>query len=201
MLTAILSPAVLLATSANQLVQTIFDDTFAGVHRLDLFDWSLLIPYFLILVILSFYGFHRNEMIRSYLKHKKAGAPQPLARWETLPPITVQLPIYNERYVVERLIEEVIQMEYPKHLLQIQVLDDSTDDTHPFTEALGRDYRAAGVPIEYIHSSNRHGYKAGALQEGMRTATGEFIAIFDADFVPPRDFLMRTIHQFADPKV
>ena len=105
MVTATLFPAFLLATSANQLVQTIFDDTFAGVHRLDLFDWSLLIPYFLILVILSFYGCHRYEMIRRYLKHKKAAASPPPTPWETLPPITVQLPIYNERYVVERLIE------------------------------------------------------------------------------------------------
>jgi cellulose synthase/poly-beta-1,6-N-acetylglucosamine synthase-like glycosyltransferase len=92
-------------------------------------------------------------------------------------------------------------MEYPKDLLQIQVLDDSTDDTHAFTEGLVRDYRAAGVPIEYRHRTNRDGFKAGALQEGMRTATGELIAIFDADFIPPRDFLTRTVHYFADPGV
>ena len=202
MLIATFSPAFLLATSANQLVQTIFDDTFAGVHRLDLFDWSLLIPYFLILVILSFYGCHRYEMIRRYLKHKQAAAnAPPPTPWESLPPITVQLPIYNERYVIERLLEEVAKMEYPKHLLQIQVLDDSTDETHPFTEALVRDHQAAGVPIEYHHRTNRIGYKAGALQEGMQTATGELIAIFDADFIPPRDFLMRTVHYFTNPKI
>jgi cellulose synthase/poly-beta-1,6-N-acetylglucosamine synthase-like glycosyltransferase len=102
---------------------------------------------------------------------------------------------------VERLLEEVSKMEYPKDLLQIQVLDDSTDDTHAFTEGLVRDYRAAGVPIEYRHRTNRDGFKAGALQEGMRTATGELIAIFDADFIPPRDFLTRTVHYFADPGV
>jgi cellulose synthase/poly-beta-1,6-N-acetylglucosamine synthase-like glycosyltransferase len=113
----------------------------------------------------------------------------------------VQLPIYNERYVVERLLEEVSKMEYPKGLLQIQVLDDSTDDTHAFTENLVREYQAAGVPIEYLHRTNRHGFKAGALQEGMRTATGELIAVFDADFIPPRDFLARTEHYFADPGV
>jgi cellulose synthase/poly-beta-1,6-N-acetylglucosamine synthase-like glycosyltransferase len=113
----------------------------------------------------------------------------------------VQLPIYNERYVVERLLEEVSKMEYPRDLLQIQVLDDSTDDTHPFTEGLVREYQAAGVPIEYLHRTNRHGFKAGALQDGMRTATGELIAIFDADFIPPRDFLTRTVHYFADPGV
>jgi cellulose synthase/poly-beta-1,6-N-acetylglucosamine synthase-like glycosyltransferase len=125
----------------------------------------------------------------------------PPLKFEQLPRITVQLPIYNERYVVERLLEEVSKMEYPKELLQIQVLDDSTDDTHAFTEGLVRDYQAAGVPIEYRHRTNRDGFKAGALQEGMRTATGELIAIFDADFIPPRDFLTRTVHYFADPGV
>jgi cellulose synthase/poly-beta-1,6-N-acetylglucosamine synthase-like glycosyltransferase len=92
-------------------------------------------------------------------------------------------------------------MEYPKELLQIQVLDDSTDDTHPFSEALVERYRALGYPIEYRHRTNRHGFKAGALQAGLETATGELIAIFDADFVPPPDFLTRTVHFFADPKV
>src|ERR1700692_1688725 len=172
-------PAILLASTTNKLVQTFFDDTFSGVHRLAFFDWSLLAPYFLLLIILSCYGCHRYEMIRRYLKHRKNMPAQRPGKLETLPRVTIQLPLYNERYVVERLLEEVVKMDYPKHLLEIQVLDDSTDDTHPFTEALGRDYRAAVVPIEYIHRSNRHGYKAGALQEGMRTATGEFIAIFD----------------------
>jgi cellulose synthase/poly-beta-1,6-N-acetylglucosamine synthase-like glycosyltransferase len=135
------------------------------------------------------------------MKHKKNMLAAPPLKFESLPRITVQLPIYNERYVVERLLEEVSKMEYPRDLLQIQVLDDSTDDTHPFTEGLVREYQAAGVPIEYLHRTNRHGYKAGALQEGMRTATGELIAIFDADFIPPRDFLTRTVHYFADPGV
>src|SRR5580658_4193056 len=198
--------ALLLATSAaNQLVRSLFDDTFAGIHHLDLFDWALLIPYFMVLVILSFYGCHRFEMIRKYLKHRSSqaakSATEPAARFAQLPRVTIQLPLYNERYVVERLIEEVSKMEYPRELLQIQVLDDSTDDTHPFTEALVREYQAAGLPIEYLHRDNRAGFKAGALQEGMRTATGELIAIFDADFVPPRDFLERTVHYFTEPSV
>ena len=194
-------PALLLASATNKFVQTFFDDTFAGVHRLDLFDWSLLVPYFVLLIILSCYGCHRYEMIRRYLKSRKNLATRSPGRLDTLPRVTIQLPLYNERYVVERLLEEVVQMDYPKHLLEIQVLDDSNDDTHPFTEALVRGYRAAGVPIQYIHRSNRHGYKAGALQEGMQSATGELIAIFDADFVPPRDFLMRTVPYFAESKV
>jgi cellulose synthase/poly-beta-1,6-N-acetylglucosamine synthase-like glycosyltransferase len=202
MLTAIGLPALLLATSTtNQLVRALFDDTFAGVHQLDLFDWSLLIPYFVILVILSFYGCHRFEMIRRYMKQRPKANSEPTARFGELPRVTVQLPIYNERFVVERLIAEVSKMEYPRDLLQIQVLDDSTDDTRPFTEALVREYQAAGLPIEYLHRSNRAGFKAGALQAGMQTATGELIAIFDADFIPPRDFLARTVHYFTDPQV
>jgi cellulose synthase/poly-beta-1,6-N-acetylglucosamine synthase-like glycosyltransferase len=201
MVITITPPALLLATSTtDQLVRSLFDDTFNGVHRLEFFDWALLIPYFAILIVLSFYGCHRFEMIRKYLKHRRDQAAEP-APWAQLPRVTIQLPLYNERYVVERLIEEASQMEYPRELLQIQVLDDSTDDTHPFTEALVREYRAAGVPIEYLHRNNRAGFKAGALQEGMKTATGELIAIFDADFIPPRDFLARTVHHFTDPAV
>src|ERR1700682_2260629 len=131
-------PAIFLATSANQIVRLMFDDTFAGVHHLDFFDWALLTPYFVLLVILSLYGCHRYEMIRRYMKHKKDLLAGPPLKFETLPRVTVQLPLYNERYVVERLIEEVSKMEYPKHLLQIQVLDDSTDDTHAFTAGLVR---------------------------------------------------------------
>jgi cellulose synthase/poly-beta-1,6-N-acetylglucosamine synthase-like glycosyltransferase len=194
-------PALLLASSAEQFVRTFFDDTFAGVHHLDLFDWSLLVPYFVILVILSCYGCHRYEMMRRYFKHRQGLPELPPVPGAPLPRVTIQLPLYNERYVVERLIDEVAKMDYPAELLQIQVLDDSTDDTHSFTEELVRTYQAAGVPIEYHFRANRHGFKAGALQEGMKTATGEFIAIFDADFIPPRDFLKRTVHRFADPKV
>jgi cellulose synthase/poly-beta-1,6-N-acetylglucosamine synthase-like glycosyltransferase len=92
-------------------------------------------------------------------------------------------------------------MDYPKDKLQIQVLDDSTDDTHPFTEALVERYQALGYNIEYRHRTNRHGFKAGALQEGLETATGEFLAVFDADFIPPTDFLRRTMPYFADHRV
>ena len=193
---------LLLQTSAlTRRVNAFFDPTFADIHQLSWFDWSLLIPYFTVLVILSCYGLHRYEMIRSYLKHRKKVGADPERRFAELPRVTIQLPLYNEKFVVERLIDETVKMEYPAHLLQIQVLDDSTDETHGFTEALCERYRALGHNIEYRHRTNRHGYKAGALQEGMATATGEFIAIFDADFIPPRDFLTRTIHHFADPQV
>src|SRR5262249_37709875 len=103
--------------------------------------------------------------------------------------------------VIARLLEETAKVRYPRELLEIQVLDDSTDETHAFTERLVGEHKAAGLPIEYIHRTNREGYKAGALQNGLKTATGEIIAIFDADFVPPADFLERTVHHFADPQV
>src|SRR6266404_1016899 len=204
--TSSLVPAFLLASNVpsagSRLINAIFDDTpFVGIHRLVLFDWLILIPYFAVLFVLSLYGLHRYEMIRGYWKHRKQLPETPPYRFDELPPITIQLPIFNERYVVERLLEETSKIDYPRELLQIQVLDDSTDDTHPFTESLVAEYRAAGLPIEYIHRTNRHGYKAGALQNGLTTATGEIVAIFDADFVPPVDFLQRTVHYFADPKV
>jgi cellulose synthase/poly-beta-1,6-N-acetylglucosamine synthase-like glycosyltransferase len=193
----------LLATPAplRQLMRAMSDDTFDGIHQLSWFDWSLLIPYFATLVVLSVYGMHRYETIRTYLKNRRKLLHEPPKRFEQLPPVTIQLPLYNERYVVGRLLEDVSKIQYPKHLLQIQVLDDSTDDTHPFAKALVEHYSALGLPIEYHHRDNRDGFKAGALQEGLSTATGELIAVFDADFAPPADFLIRTVHFFTDPSV
>ena len=193
--------AILYSPTLNKAIDTFFDPTFAGIHKLGWFDWALLIPYFSVLIVLSFYGLHRYEMIRGYLKHRKKLADGPPARFEQLPKVTIQLPLYNEKFVVERLVEETLKIRYPRELFQIQVLDDSTDETHPFAEALCARYQAMGHPVEYRHRSNRHGYKAGALQEGLQSATGEFIAVFDADFIPPEDFLERTMHYFTDPKV
>jgi cellulose synthase/poly-beta-1,6-N-acetylglucosamine synthase-like glycosyltransferase len=189
------------ASAIDQFKRAYFDNTFAGIHELSWFDWSLLIPYFSVLIILSIFGLHRYEMIRSYLKHRRETPTEAKERFATLPRVTVQLPVYNERFVVERLLEETLKIDYPRELFQVQVLDDSTDETHPYLERLCAELRAQGHPVEYCHRANRHGYKAGALEEGMRSATGEFLAIFDADFVPPRDFLMRTVHFFTNPKV
>ncbi|HLJ47523.1 MAG TPA: cellulose synthase family protein [Bryobacteraceae bacterium] len=195
-------PAFLLATSLrSQLIDALTDTTFSGIYRLQLFDWFVLIPYFVVLVILSVYGCHRYEMIRGYYKNRIKIPEVAPVQFENLPRVTIQLPLYNERYVVQQLLEQTLRMDYPRELLQIQVLDDSTDDTHEFTERLVAEYAASGAPIEYHHRANRHGFKAGALQEGMKSATGEFIAIFDADFLPPVDFLRRTVHFFADPKI
>lgn len=203
MVTAALSVEfyALAVSPIDRVLQSWNDRTFAGIHTLAWFDWAMLIPYFTVLLVLSFYGMHRYEIIRGYLKHRKQLSIEPpnqLAEW---PHVTLQLPLYNEKYVVERLIEETLKMDYPRDKFQVQVLDDSTDETHPFTEALVARYQALGHNIEYRHRSNRHGFKAGALQEGLASATGEFVAIFDADFLPPTDFLRRTIPRFADPKV
>ncbi len=175
-------------------------DPFRGLYQPNAFDLSIVIPYFIILTILSVYGLHRYYLTYLYVKNRHR-APQPPARFEELPRVTVQLPIFNERYVVERLLEAVSRIDYPRDRLDIQVLDDSTDETRHVASRLVAEYARAGVPIAYLHRENREGYKAGALAEGMKSAQGEFIAIFDADFVPPADILMRMVHYFTDPQV
>src|SRR5918998_5840747 len=138
--------ALLASSPMDRAVDAFLDPTFAGIHKLAWFDWAILLPYFIVLIILSFYGLHRYEMIRGYMKHRKKLTEGPVARWADLPRVTIQLPLYNEKYVVERLIEETLRMDYPKDKLQVQVLDDSTDETHPFTESLVARWRALGYP-------------------------------------------------------
>src|SRR6516165_1462912 len=199
--TMVLALLVARPSVTETMIRNIMNNPFSCIHELNWFDWAMLIPYFTVLFILSIYGIHRYDVIHTYFKHRKKAQTEPPRRFEDLPPVTIQLPLYNERYVVERLIDEAVKIEYPRELLQIQVLDDSTDDTAPFAEALVERYRNMGCPIEYHHRDNRYGFKAGALQEGLECATGEFVAVFDADFCPPPDFLERTIHFFADPAV
>jgi cellulose synthase/poly-beta-1,6-N-acetylglucosamine synthase-like glycosyltransferase len=197
------APAFLFAapSTTEKILAALFDDTFAGIHSLAFFDYAILLPYFAILLVLSFYGCHRYATILAYFKGKKNMPQQPAQRFEQMPPVTIQLPLYNERYVVERLLESASQVRYPKGLLQIQILDDSTDDTAAYTEALVARYVEKGFNMEYRHRRNRKGYKAGALQEGIPSATGDLIAIFDADFLIPADFLENTVHYFTNPKI
>lgn len=155
--------------------------------------------YFLVFLILAGFGLHRYFLVYVYYKHRRRGPH--LGELNPLPPVTVQLPLYAEAYVVERLIEAVCGMEYPRDRLEIQVLDDSTDETAAIARSAVDRFRAEGVDIRYIRRSSREGFKAGALEHGLRTARGEFIAIFDADFVPPPGFLMETIPAFADEGV
>ncbi|HET7787751.1 MAG TPA: cellulose synthase family protein, partial [Myxococcales bacterium] len=159
-----------------------------------------LATYFLVLVILSIYGSHRYVMAYLYYKYK-GNLPAPKARFETVPRVTIQLPVFNEMYVVERLIDAVARIEYPRDRLDIQVLDDSTDETQGIARAHVERLQREGVDIAYLHRDHRDGYKAGALQEGLKTARGELVAVFDADFVPAPDFLLRSVHFFTDEKI
>jgi len=175
-------------------------DPFRGIYQLNGFDLAIMIPYFLVLGVLAAYGLHRYWLVYCYSKYRSnipAEPPAP-AEW---PKVTIQLPIYNERYVIERLVEAISRLEYPPGLLEVQVLDDSNDETQEVARACVERYRALGLDIRYLHRANREGYKAGALAEGLKTASGEFIAIFDADFQPCPDFLRRTLPYFSEPNI
>jgi cellulose synthase/poly-beta-1,6-N-acetylglucosamine synthase-like glycosyltransferase len=180
--------------------QHFLDKTFQGLYHPNAFDTALLIPYFIVLILLASYGAHRYVLVYLYYKNKKNRTTEPPAYFPELPRVTVQLPIFNEQFVVERLLETICRLNYPLEKLDIQVLDDSTDETVAVARGLVNYYAAKGFPVSYHHRSNREGFKAGALAEGLKTAKGEFVAIFDADFVPPEDFLLRTIHHFTDPR-
>ena len=159
-----------------------------------------LVCYFFVLSILGIYGWHRYFIVYQYIKHKDQvpGPPPPMAQW---PVVTIQLPIFNEMYVVDRLVDAVAAIEYPRELLEIQVLDDSTDETREIAELAVRRVAAKGLDIHRIHRTNRTGFKAGALEAGLAVARGEFIAIFDADFVPSPDFLRKTVPYFRQERV
>jgi len=178
----------------------ITDKTFVGLWQANGFDLAVMLPYFFVMAILASYGIHRYALVYNFYKNRNrvAGPPPEISAW---PRVTVQLPIYNERYVIERLIENVAQFDYPRDLLDIQVLDDSTDETQEVARNCVERYQALGLPISYLHRANREGFKAGALQEGLKSAAGEFIAIFDADFIPPPDFLRRTVPYFSDTRL
>ena len=136
------------------------------------------------LTLLCTFGVHRYYLSYLYGRNKNK-VPAPKDKFKRLPIVTVQLPVYNEMYVVERLISSVCNIDYPKERLEIQVLDDSTDKTTEIARRCVNTYREMGFNICCLHRENREGYKAGALREGLKSAKGELIAIFDADFIPP----------------
>src|SRR6266536_1240406 len=185
----------------SYLRQHFLDKTFQGLYQINGFDLALLIPYFIVLIILAVYGGHRYWLVYLYYKYKKNKTTEPPGHFNDLPRVTVQLPIFNEQFVVDRLLDAVCKLDYPREQLDIQLLDDSTDETVEVARALVERYAALGHPVSYLHRDNRSGFKAGALAEGLKTAQGEFVAIFDADFVPPPDFLLNCIHHFTDPKI
>lgn len=160
----------------------------------------LLTTYSLVFALLLLVSLHRHLMVHLYYKHRHM-RPVPRGAFDEWPVVTVQLPVFNERYVVERLIRAVAKMDYPRERLEIQVLDDSTDETTAIAAQCVDELRRSGVDIALIHRDVRTGYKAGALAEGLRVARGEFIAIFDADFLPRPEFLKRVIPHFTDSEV
>jgi cellulose synthase/poly-beta-1,6-N-acetylglucosamine synthase-like glycosyltransferase len=164
------------------------------------FSHLLIAFYVFVLAAVAFYGVHRYILVYLYVKHRHDGYT-PRDTFDELPRVTVQLPMYNEDTVAERIIRASCQIDWPVDKLEIQVLDDSTDHSADIARKCCEEMAALGHPIKYIHRTNREGYKAGALAEAMKVATGEFIAIFDADFLPPKDILYNCINYFTEPKV
>jgi len=167
-----------------------------------IFIYLIAFVYLLIILWLALYGINNLISAILYLRMKKTLRNKqdvfPLGEW---PLVTIQLPIFNEKYTVERLLNAVTQLDYPANYLQIQVLDDSTDETAELVHQLVDKYKKGGINIEWLHRTNRKGYKAGALDEGFSRATGDFIAIFDADFVPKPDWLRETIPLFQNSEL
>jgi cellulose synthase/poly-beta-1,6-N-acetylglucosamine synthase-like glycosyltransferase len=163
-------------------------------------DDALVLFYVSILGLVALYGLHRYLLVYLYFKHRH-NPYQPQGQFAELPRVTVQLPMYNEDVVAQRIIEATCQIDYPLDKLEIQVLDDSTDHSADIARLACERCAAQGYPVKYLHREHRRGYKAGALAEGMEKASGEFIAIFDADFVPPRDMLYNVLDYFTDEKV
>ncbi|HEX9940861.1 MAG TPA: glycosyltransferase [Thermoanaerobaculia bacterium] len=164
---------------------------------------ALLAIYYSVLVVLSFYGLHRLVLVVLYLLTRRRATPPPELPDEPTawPVVTVQLPLYNEMYVAERLIDAVCRLAYPAGRLEIQVLDDSTDETTGIVARAVAGHRQRGIDIHHLHRTDRAGFKAGALAAGLARARGELLAIFDADFVPAPDFLQRSVPYFADPRL
>ena len=157
--------------------------------------------YTLILIVLLLYSFHPYLLIYYYFKFRNRTRVSVVKELKEYPVVTIQLPIYNEKYVVNRLIKNIVAMDYPRDKMEIQVLDDSNDETVTIAANLAKQYQAKGYDIKHIRRGTREGFKAGALQYGLEQARGEFLAIFDADFIPPPDFLIKLLPEFDGPDV
>ena len=154
--------------------------------------YGILVFYIGCLLMIFFYSLTQLNMLRYFLKYIKQKKDEPSIP-RKLPKVTIQLPIYNEVHVIKRLLKCITAMEYPKDLLQIQVLEDSTDECLEISKALVLKYKKQGIPIEIITRKNREGFKAGALKNGLTTANGEYIAIFDSDFLPKANWILKAI--------
>ncbi|WP_353779063.1 glycosyltransferase [Winogradskyella sp. 3972H.M.0a.05] len=165
---------------------------------------TIIILYTIAIVLIFMYALAQLNLLFNYLsaqKRKKDSPKFDLTNSDEVPFVTIQLPVFNELYVMERLLDNIAEIEYPKDKLEIQVLDDSTDETVTTTAAHIEKLQKTGLDIQHITRTNREGFKAGALKEGLEIAKGEFIAIFDADFLPKKDWLLRTIPFFKDEEI
>jgi cellulose synthase/poly-beta-1,6-N-acetylglucosamine synthase-like glycosyltransferase len=156
--------------------------------------------YLVVLTILGVYGFHRAHLVYLFWRHRN-NLVEPPTEFRELPLVTMQLPMFNELYVAERLLESIARLDYPKDKLELQVLDDSTDETTEIVAKKVAELKAEGFDIVHLRREDRHGFKAGALEHGMKTARGDFLMVFDADFVPTPEILKGLIHHFTDPMV
>src|SRR5689334_1961910 len=164
----------------------------------------LLAAYCSVLLVLCTYGAHRAHLVYQCWRHRRrigVGERRVDVSEAALPTVTIQLPIYNEATVAARLIEATGKMDYPAHLLEIQVLDDSSDETLRIAREAVEALKARGIDAEHVRRPNRHGYKAGALDYGLNTAKGELVAIFDADFIPQPSFLREVVGHFQDARI
>jgi len=161
----------------------------------------LIIIYGIALTFILAYSIVQIILVINYLKKKTKPAPIDLPKDENLPFVTIQLPLYNELYVVNRLIDSIVQLDYPRNKLEIQILDDSTDETVNYVAKKVEEYKALGFNIYQHQRKDRTGFKAGALAEGVEICTGEFIAIFDADFLPKSNFLKDTVPHFKNERI
>ena len=160
--------------------------------------------YTISLLLILMYALAQLNLLFNYLAAKKKTDNSPkfdLSNPNEIPLVTIQLPVYNEMYVMDRLLDNIAEIDYPKDKLEIQVLDDSTDETVKTTKAHIETLQATGLDIKHITRTNRVGFKAGALKEGLEIAKGEFIAIFDSDFLPKKDWLKQTVPYFKNPKI
>lgn len=158
-------------------------------------ELSIIILYCICLFFVILFSIGQLALLSTFILNRKKTRLIP--QLEVLPLITIQLPVYNERFVIGRLLEAIAELNYPRNKLEIQVLDDSTDDTSAIARQKIKELRAEGFNIKHIRRSEKKGYKAGALQYGLKLASGEYLAIFDADFIPPPDFLINTLPHFT----
>ena len=166
---------------------------------------SIIITVYSIALLLIFmYALAQLNLLFNYLTARKGHKNSPtfdFSKEAEIPKVTIQLPVYNELYVMQRLLDNIAQIDYPKDKLEIQVLDDSTDESFAQTAQHIRELQKTGLDIQHITRKNREGFKAGALKEGLKIAKGEYIAIFDADFLPKKDWLKNTVPYFKDPEI